>query len=187
MLLPEALPIKTRVSVQIAESDPLHGHIVSVGDAVPTILGDRFPHGLAFDEVVDPALVRQWVSQSQRRGNPRAKIQFEVEFKQEATTARGTCLNLCKGGMFIASHHPLVPGREVALSFTLPGRSEPLRVRALIVWMSGEEQDPAVIKGMGVKFLELDPTAAAAIGTLVDQLCAEASVPESSEVLPPSR
>ena len=187
MLLPEALPAKTPVSVQVAGSDPLRGHVVSVGDAIPTVLGERFPHGLAFEKPVDPALVRQWVARPQRRANPRAKIQFEVEFKLEARTGRGTCLNLCKGGMFIATHRPVAPGREVVLSFTLPGRSDPLLVRGQIVWMSGEEKDAAVIKGIGVKFLDLNPSEASAIATLVDHLCAEASASEASELLPPSR
>lgn len=187
ILLPEALPVKTRVSVQVAGGDPVCGHIVSVGDAVPTVQGERFPHGLAFEKAVDPAVVRQWVSRPQRRGAPRITVQLEVEFKQEARTARGTCVNLCKGGMFIATERPPVPGKEVLLSFTLPGRAEPFLVRAQIVWMAGEEKDPAVTKGIGVKFLDLDPSEASAIGTLVDNLCAEAAASNSSELLPPSR
>lgn len=187
ILLPEALPVKTRVSVQVAGSDPMRGHIVSVGDAIPTVQGERFPHGLAFEKALDPAVVRQWVSQPQRRSAPRVAIQFEVEFKQDARTASGTCLNLCKGGMFIATERPVVPKKEVLLSFTLPGHSDPFLVRAQIVWMAGGEQDPAVTTGMGVKFLDLDPSEASAIGALVDNLCAEAAASKPADLLPPSK
>ena len=187
ILLPEPLPVKTLVSVQVAGSAPLRGHIVSVDKAVTTVLGKRFPHGLAFEKPVDASLVRQWVSKPQRRRNPRARIQFEVEFKQAGTTARGTCLNLCKVGMFIATERPAAPGKEVVLRFTLPGRSDPLSVRAQVAWMSGEVQDPAIITGIGVNFLDLNPSKASAIGTLVDKLCAEASARQPSELLPPSR
>jgi len=187
ILLREALPVKTRVSVQVAGSDPISGHIVSVGEVVPTILGERFPHGLAFEKAVDAALVRKWVSQPHRRSAPRAAVQFAVEFKQEARTASGTCLNMCKGGMFIATPRPVVPGKEVLLSFTLPGHSDPFLVRAQIVWMAGGEQDPAVTTGMGVKFLDLDPSEASAIGALVDNLCAEAAASKPADLLPPSK
>ncbi len=187
ILLPEPLPVKTLVSVQVAGSAPVRGHIVSVDKAVTTVLGKRFPHGLAFEKPVDASLVRQWVSKPQRRRNPRARIQFEVEFKQAGTTARGTCLNLCKAGLFIATERPAAPGKEVVLRFTLPGRSDPLSVRAQVAWMSGEKQDPTVVKGIGVKFLDLDASMASAIGTLVDKLCAEASARQPSELLPPSR
>ncbi len=187
ILLREALPVKTLVSVQVAGSNPLRGQIVSVGEAVPTVLGKRFPHALAFEKAVDASLVRRWVSQPLRRGNLRAQLQFDVEYTQARTTAHGTCLNLSKEGMFIATKRPIAPGKEVVLRFTLPGRSDPLSVRAQVAWMSGEVQDPAIITGIGVNFLDLNPSKASAIGTLVDKLCAEASARQPSEVLPPSR
>jgi Tfp pilus assembly protein PilZ len=89
--------------------------------------------------------------------------------------------------MFIATERPLAPGREVVLAFRLPGRSDPFLVRGQIVWMSGEAQDPAVIKGMGVKFLGLNPSESSAIGALVDHLCAASAAKEGSQLLPPSR
>jgi Tfp pilus assembly protein PilZ len=88
--------------------------------------------------------------------------------------------------MFIATERPAAPGKEVVLRFTLPGRSDPLSVRAQVAWMSGEKQDPTVVRGIGVKFLDLEASMASAIGTLVDKLCAEAA-PQPSELLPPSR
>ena len=187
ILLFEPLPVKTLVSVQVAGSAPLLGHIVWANKTVPTVLGKRFPHGLAFVKPVDASLVRQWVSQPERRGTLRAQLQFDVEYTQARTTAHGTCLNLSKEGMFIATERPIAPGKEVVLRFTLPGRSDPLSVRAQVAWMSGEKQDPTVVKGIGVKFLDLDASMASAIGTLVDKLCAEASARQPSELLPPSR
>jgi Tfp pilus assembly protein PilZ len=89
--------------------------------------------------------------------------------------------------MFIATERPAAPGKEVVLRFTLPGQSDPLSVRAQVAWMSGEKQDPTVVKGIGVKFLDLEASMASAIGTLVDKLCTEASASQPSELLPPSR
>ncbi|MFQ5988913.1 MAG: TIGR02266 family protein [Candidatus Methylomirabilales bacterium] len=187
MLLPEALPPKTLVSVRIADADPLRGHVVSVGESVPTVLGERFPHGVAFEQPVDASLVRRWVSHPKRRVHTRARVTFDVEYKQAGTPARGTCLNLCKGGMFIATERPFAPGTEVNLSFKLPGRSDSILVRAHITWISGVEKDSNAITGMGVKFLDLDPSAASLIGTLVDRLCEEAPAPDPSQSPTPSR
>ncbi len=187
ILLPEALPVKTLVSVRVAEGDPIRGHVVSVGEDISTVLGTRFPHGLAFEQPVDASLLRRWVSQPQKRRHARARVQFGVEYTQARTTAHGTCLSLCKAGMFIATERPVAPGKEITLCFTLPGLSDPLFVRAQVPWMSGEVSDWAVITGMGVQFLDLDPSKASAIGTLVDRLCAEASAPDPFPSLPPSR
>ena len=187
MLLPEALSPKMLVSVRIADADPLRGHIVSVGEAIPTVLGERFPHGVAFEEPVDASLVRRWVSHPKRRVHRRARIRFDVEFKQAGTTAPGTCLNLCKGGMFIATERPFAPGTEINVSFKFPGRSDSVSVRAHIAWMSGAEKDSTVTTGMGVKFLDLDPSVSSAIGTLVDRLCEEDPVPYTSPSPTPSR
>lgn len=45
ILLPEALPVRTMVSVRVAESDPLPGHIVSVekDKGISTPPGDQIP------------------------------------------------------------------------------------------------------------------------------------------------
>lgn len=186
ILLPESLAVKTAVSVQISNGDPLHAHIVSVGKALSTILGPRFPHGVAFEHPVEPSLVRQWVSHPNKRVHQRAQVQFDVEYTQAGKTAQGSCFNLCQGGMFIVTERPAEPGTEVLLRFTLPGHSDPLFVRARVAWISGEEKDPAAFTGMGVQFLDLEPAAAQVIANLVDRLCTEASASESSKVLPPS-
>ena len=174
ILLSESLPVKAAVSVQISGGDPLRGHIVSVGKALPTVLGPRFPHGVAFEKPVEPSLVRQWVSHPQRRTHPRAEVRFGVDYTHEGTTDFGMCLNMCERGFFIATRRPLAPESVVSLRFTLPDASKPLSVRGRVAWVSGDENDPAVIIGMGVQLLDLDPKTAADIGALVDRLSAAA-------------
>lgn len=180
ILLPEPLPVKTLVSVRVTHGDPVPGHIVSVGDGIPTLLGKRFPHGVAFEEPVEPSLVRQWVSHPQKRAHTRVQVQFDVAYAQAGTTGHGTCLNLCQGGLFIATDRPAEPDTEVMLHFKLPSSSQPLSVRARVAWISGAEKDPVAITGMGVQFLDLGPSDTTAIGTFVDRLCAEGSPPDSS-------
>jgi type IV pilus assembly protein PilZ len=174
ILLSEALPVRTAVSVQVAGGDLLRGHIVSVGKAVSTMLGPRFPHGVAFEKPVDPSLVRQWVSHPHRRAHRRAEVRFGVDYTYEGRTDFGMCLNLCEGGIFIATQRPLPPDTVIALCFTLPDTSKPLSLRGRVAWVSGDENDPAVTIGMGVQFLDLDSGAAAEISAVVDRFSADA-------------
>jgi Tfp pilus assembly protein PilZ len=76
--------------------------------------------------------------------------------------------------MFIATERPLPPDTQVSLRFRLPDSPQPLAVRGRVAWVSGDDKDPDVVVGMGVQYLNLEPSAAAAIGALVDRLTAEA-------------
>jgi uncharacterized protein (TIGR02266 family) len=180
VLLSEALPVKTMVSVRVGGSDPIPGHIVSVDKGIPTPLGIKFPHGVAFEEPVEPSVVRHWVSAPEKRAHHRATVQFAVQYTQAGTKAHGTCLNLSQGGMFIVADRLAAPGTEVTLHFTLPSQTDPLSVRARIAWVSGEETEPDALNGMGVRFLDLTPSQAIAIGTFVDSIPAQTSGPDSS-------
>lgn len=174
VLLSEPLPVDAVVSARISQGDPISGRIVSVGNALSTVHGLRFPHGIAFEVPVEPSIVRQWISQPQKRTHQRGEIQFAVEYSHEGTTDQGTCLNLCKGGIFIATNRPLAPGTELLLRFTLPDPPHPISVQGRVKWMTGMEKDSDAIPGMGVQFLNLDPAAAEAITALVDRLFLEA-------------
>lgn len=89
MFLPEPLSVKTVVSVQVAGRDPLRGHIVSVGEAIPTLLGNRFAHGLAFENAVDAALVRYWVSLPEKRAHPRPPSNFPSSTRRRGRQRTG--------------------------------------------------------------------------------------------------
>ena len=187
ILLPESLPVSSALLLQISENNPVRGNVVWVGDGTPSLMGIRFPHGVAFEQPVDAALVRQWVSQSNNRLHPRAPVRFDVEYTQAQAIVRGTCLTLSRGGMFITTRRPAVPGPEVMLHFTLPGLPDRLSALARVVWVCREGTAPIAITGMGVQFLDLETRAAATIGTAVDQLCREASPSPAHPLLPPPR
>ena len=170
LLLPETLPVRTPVVIQIHEESTVRGHVVWVGKDTSTMVGSRFPHGVAFERPVDPTLVRQWVYQAKRQSHARVPVRFDVEWRREGSADRGTCLNLGRGGMFIATDHPAEPGTEVMVHFTPPGLSKPLSLFARVEWMYGERRGPEAVTGMGVQFLDPKPSEAALIGAVVDRL-----------------
>lgn len=188
LLLPKALPVRIPVLVQVCQEKPRRGHVVWV-DRRTDRLWTTIPHGVFFEEPVDPALISQWVSQAEQQFQPRVPVQFGVKFQytQRGTTGHGTCLNLSRGGMFIAAPRPPRPGTEVMLHFPLPGLSHTVSVLARVVWKRGEKTGPPGIPGMGVQFLGVDPLEAGLIGTVVDRLREESSPSPDSSRFPASR
>jgi uncharacterized protein (TIGR02266 family) len=186
ILLPQTLPLGTPVLVQIGEGDLLRAYVVWVERDIPTSIGTRVPHGLAFQQTVDPHMVRQWVYRAERQSHARAPVQFPVEYIQAGTAGHGTCLNLSRGGMFISTPRPAQPGSQVSITFNLPDLSHTFSVLARVVWMRREEIEPSATMGMGVHFLDPKPSETALIGTVVDRLCGEtSSLPDSSRFSPP--
>ncbi|MFQ5847911.1 MAG: PilZ domain-containing protein [Candidatus Methylomirabilales bacterium] len=180
VLLVETLPLGTLVLVEFSEGEPLRGQVVWTDRRMRTLLGTAVPHGVAFEQPVEPALVEQWLSLAKKRVHPRAEVRCDVEYAVGGKVASGTCLNLSQGGMFIAVKRPPVPGTEMTLDFTPPSIPNPLSVRGRVMWVSGEEGEPGGMIGMGIQFLELNPLEAAAIGALVDHRRGAASAAGSS-------
>ena len=181
LLLPEPLSLETRVLVQVLEEEPLPGRVIWRDRPLSTGLATSVPHGVAFDERVDPERIRRWVRHARKRAHPRVRVQFDVEFTGGGKVRQGTCLNLGAGGMFIATlDDPLPPGAVTLLRFTLHDTSLMLLIPAEVVWIRGEESAPSALTGIGVKFLEVTPEEADVIGSVVDRLVAADSPPPHS-------
>lgn len=186
LLLPDIIPLRTVVLVQVSQGEPLRGCIIWRDRPTATDLETSIPHGVALDEPIDTNLVRQWVISAQRQSHPRVPVRFDVEFTHAGKAKHGTCLNLSRGGMFLAADIPPPPGTELLLRFKLQDPSETLSVPAQVawtrgkemtstveeklMWMRGEEIWPGTLTGMGIKFLAVEPSVAHAIDTVVDRL-----------------
>lgn len=181
ILLPEALPIRTPMLIRIGQGDPLRAYVVSVQPGTTTPVGTRVPHTVTFERPIDPALVSQWVFRGERQSHARAPVRFAVEYTLAGTGGRGTCLNLSRGGMFIATTDPVSPGAVLSLTFTLPNLSHTFSVLARVTWMHEVEVASDATNGMGVQFLDPKPSEAALIGAVVDRLCGKTLVsPDTS-------
>ena len=60
--------------------------------------------------------------------------------------------NLSVGGIFLENTIPHPKGTIVNLQFTLPGDTQPLKVRGEIVNAAASDE-----LGMGIKFIDVDP------------------------------
>lgn len=173
VLLPEPLPNGTPLMIRIGEGDPVQGIVAWADRGKTSQPGDQVSHGITFNRPVDPDLVLQWVYRANRQSHARAPVQFIVEYTQEGERGHGTCLNLSRGGMFIATDRPTPPGSEVSLFFTLPGLSHSFSVLARVMWMRDEKTGQNSTPGMGIQFLDPKPSEAALIASVVDRLCGE--------------
>ena len=183
LLLPESIPLRTSVMVQVCLEEPLSGFVIWHDRPTLTDLGTRVPHGVAFDHLIDSDLILQWLRNAKRQAYRRVPVQFDVKFIQAGKAGHGTCLNLSRDGMFIGINHPPLPGTEILLRFNLHGPSHTFSIPAQVVWMRGEELSPSATTGMGVKFLEVNSSLESAlIDAVIDRLRAEASPsPDSSQ------
>lgn len=173
LMLPEALTSGTPVLVRVWQGDPLRGLIVWVGPGIQADLCTTFPHGVAFEQPVESALLNQWLSQVKKHRQARVPVRFGVEYIHAGVFGRGTCLNLSLGGMFIAASNPAPAGTEIILGFMLPGLSDPLSFRGRVVWTQSQEAGSGPVSGMGVCFLDRKPSEAALIEMVVDHLWVE--------------
>lgn len=186
LLLPDIIPLRTDVLVQVSHGKQLRGRVIWRDQPSTTDLETSIPHGVALDQLVDADLVRHWVISAQRQSHLRVSVRFDVEFAHAGKAKHGTCLNLSRGGMFVAANAPPHPGTELVLRFTLEDPSEALSIPAQVawtrgeemastndeklMWMRGEEVWPGTLTGMGVKFLAVEPFQARLIDAVVDRL-----------------
>jgi uncharacterized protein (TIGR02266 family) len=175
ILMPEALPLRTPVIVRLAQGDPLRAHVVWADQGTPTPAGTRVAHGVLFEQPVDPALVNRWVYHGERQAHARVPVRFPVEYGQAGGAGRGTCVNLSRGGMFVATREPAPAESQIALTFNLPNLSHTFSMLARVVWNHRGETKPDAPGGMGIQFLDPKPAEGALIGALVDRLCSEMS------------
>ncbi len=119
------------------------------------------------------------------RRPPRVPLVVDVEYGPEGAPLRRRTRNVGTGGLFIATNDPLPEGTPVGLRFALPGQAAPMSVEALVVWA-----EPLL--GMGLRFVWLDPVAAATItryvaGRLADEGEAPVDIPDPLSRPAPAR
>jgi hypothetical protein len=72
LLLPETIPLRTPVVVQVCEEEPLRGLVIWLDKPTPTPQGNSIPHGVGFDlhHNLIPGFRSSSMSSLPRRGRP---------------------------------------------------------------------------------------------------------------------
>ncbi len=104
------------------------------------------------------------------RASERFDLEVKVDLESDHNFYTGLTQNISSGGLFIATSAIRKIGDRITLKFSLPGSPEPLAVETEVRWI---KENSALHKtdgstGMGVRFVNLSPAAAAAIQQFVE-------------------
>ena len=91
----------------------------------------------------------------ERRKDERIEVMVRVEFDEEYCSFTG---DLSLGGAFVLTQNPMDLGEEFTLKIHIPDGREPVEAECKVVWTNkyGKESN-GLRRGMGVKFLQLQP------------------------------
>ena len=108
------------------------------------------------------------VAQNQQqhvRASERFDLEVKVDLESDHNFYTGLKQNISAGGLFIATNALRRIGDRITLQFSLPGAPEPLAVETEVRWIRENSALSRVdgATGMGVRFVNLSPQAAAAI------------------------
>ncbi len=112
------------------------------------------------------------VAQNQQhvRAAERFDLEVKVDLESDHNFYTGLTQNISSGGVFIATNAIRKIGDRITLKFSLPGTTETLAVETEVRWI---RENSALHKvdgatGMGVRFVNLSPAAAAMIQKFVE-------------------
>lgn len=118
------------------------------------------------------------------RKNPRAQVTLVARYRSPTAFeyVEEHCFDLSSGGMFIESNAPAPAGTLIKLECDVNDGAGTLKGVARVVWLR-EQESNGQPKGMGVKFLKLEPGGR----ELILQLLGERASLPPTDSIPPSR
>ena len=114
------------------------------------------------------------VAQNQQqhvRASERFDLEVKVDLESDHNFYTGLTQNISAGGLFIATNALRRIGDRITLKFSLPGTAEPLAVETEVRWIRENSALNRIgdgATGMGVRFVNLSPQAAAAIQSFLE-------------------
>lgn len=106
---------------------------------------------------------------SARRKQPRVAAPVKIRFRNAGQFLVAYCVNLSRGGLFVATREPATVGAQVALELEIPGEREASRVDATVRWVRLESTEDGP-PGMGLSFERVED----ALGDSIDRTVARA-------------
>jgi uncharacterized protein (TIGR02266 family) len=104
------------------------------------------------------------------RASERFDLEVKVDLESDHNFYTGLTQNISAGGLFIATNAIRRIGDRITLKFSMPGSGEPLAVETEVRWIRENTALNRVdgATGMGVRFVNLSPQAAAAIQSFLE-------------------
>jgi len=106
---------------------------------------------------------------SAQRVHERFSVDLQVSVHSEHNLYAGLAENLSAGGLFIATHQLQKVGSKIELSLRMPDSDEVFQILGEVRWVRVFNDQSDTSPGLGIRFLELPPGAAAAIHRFLGQ------------------
>lgn len=106
---------------------------------------------------------------SAQREHQRYSVDLQVSVLSEHNLYAGLAENLSAGGLFIATHQMQKVGSKIELSLRMHDSETVFQIRGEVRWVRVYNDQSDTPPGLGVRFLELPPGAAAAISRFIGQ------------------
>ena len=100
------------------------------------------------------------------QGRPRIRVAEPVLLDLGGTNRWGTLRNLSRAGAFIELPEPLPGGREISLSFKIPGSARSVAPTAQVVWSRRARNETSGV-GHGLRFMAVDKHSIEALDAFV--------------------
>ncbi|MEP7049130.1 MAG: TIGR02266 family protein [Pseudomonadota bacterium] len=104
-----------------------------------------------------------------RREHDRYSVDLEVNVQSEHNLYAGLAENISAGGLFIATHELQKVGSKIELSLRMPDSDESFNITGEVRWLRLYNEQSDTSPGLGIRFLDLPPGAAAAIDRFLAQ------------------
>lgn len=101
-----------------------------------------------------------FMANQSKRAAERRDFKVQVQVQHESQLQKFYSKNISSGGIFLQTEDLIPIGNELQLSFSIPGRKQPLKVSAKVVRhhkMQGMDDNfnPTNINGIGLSFVNL--------------------------------
>jgi uncharacterized protein (TIGR02266 family) len=106
---------------------------------------------------------------TEKREDSRAVIKIEIEFTKDIDFVTAYMLNISKGGLFVRTDNAYPLDTIIFLRFTMPGDTQPIETEGKVVWCNNNKRKGYFPRGMGIKFLTLEPDDAEKIKKFVHE------------------
>jgi uncharacterized protein (TIGR02266 family) len=93
--------------------------------------------------------------------------EIELSNESEHSFYTGFTENISSGGLFVATRDLKPIGTVMEISFSLPGSGVKITTRCEVRWQRLEQPNADSMPGIGLRFLDIDATAAEAINTFI--------------------
>ena len=104
-----------------------------------------------------------------RREHERYSVDLKVSVLSEHNFYAGLAENLSAGGLFVATHQLQKVGSKIELSLRLPDSEQTFEIQGEVRWVRLYNDQSDTPPGLGIRFLDLPPGAAEAIGRFLAQ------------------